>query len=245
MSNVADFINKLNDVKKQEIINIWVPSLSKECTFTPLTVKQQKELLRASVGGVVGVIDFAKILNEIILSNSIDKTIEFNTIDKNVILLGLKKYSLGSTVNIDGKTYDLKELPLSQKIYTKKLIKKINYKDIEVLLSSPSLKKELDLYEFCSIDIKKLKDNTVNESVPILYVTELIKFIENIVFEGNIINFTELSNNDKKLIVENLPLGLTQQIVDYIATVRSIEDSFITFTDGVKVAINTLFFSTE
>lgn len=246
MSNVADFLSKLNDIKASNISYIWVPSQNKECEFSALTIKQQKDLLKASNDGVVGVVSFAKMLTNIVLENSLDKSIEFLSIDKYPLLVGLRINSMGDDINIDGKPYSLKDLPTLQNVSKKKLTASFTYKDVTVNAAIPTLKQEIGIFDHSSFELRKLKTETEStESVSILYTLEIIKFINSIVYEDKEIKFQDLSYTDRKQIVDNLPLALTQNVVKYISTIRDIENSAITFENDVTVPLDTLFFATD
>ena len=245
MSDISTFLDKLNALKKTDTIDIWIPSQDRSCKFTHITVNQQKELLKSSVEGAAGLVNFAKILNEIIIDNCLDKNVEINSIDKHPILIALRAASMGNLITIEDKEYNLFALPLKSPLPPKKLKNTVSHKGVDISIKTPTLKNEISLYDQCVIDIKKLKDSNINDSIPILYTFEIIKFIESITFEHDTIDFQSLSHIDKKRIIENLPIGLTQKVINFISTIRKIEEKFITFPDKVVVTINTLFFSAD
>lgn len=245
MSDISGFINKLNTIKNTEVVEVWVPSLNRNCEFTLLTIKQQKDLLKSSVDGTTGIIDFAKKLNEIILENIVDKNLVLSAFDKNSILIGLRIHSLGNLITIEDKQYDLNELLQQRTVQSKKFHTVIDHNGIQIQVNVPTLKKEVETYDQCIIDVKRLKESNINDSISILYVYEFIKYIESITYEGEVINFRSLSTSDKKLVVDHLPIFITQKIVKHIAQIRKLEDQYITFSDKVSVPFNTLFFDAD
>jgi len=52
MSDVSSFISDLKSVSQQNTVKITVPSINKVVEFKSLTVKQQKDALKASLSGL-------------------------------------------------------------------------------------------------------------------------------------------------------------------------------------------------
>ena len=94
-SDVKSVLGSLQELNNANTVSIKVPSTGKNVSFKLASVSQQKELLRSAFDGVDGVIKRANILNKIITDNSTSDT-DFLIIDKNVILIELRKASVGS-----------------------------------------------------------------------------------------------------------------------------------------------------
>lgn len=240
-----EFITQLSSIRDKEVVSVYVPSLKTTCKFLPLNMKQQKDLLKASVDGAVGVVNFNKILLEIIVSNSVDQSIEFNSIDRYAILLALRKAAFGSQVKIDDKNYSLDDLTSPEAVTLCDFTNTVKYKHITVELECPSLKTDLQFIESNVVELKKTKNEELASSIAAMYTLELIKFIKTIELNDTKVSFVDLSLNDKKQIIDNLPVALIQQILKYITSVREVESKFITFADDAILQFNTLFFSVE
>ncbi|MDH3929629.1 MAG: hypothetical protein OEV22_16990, partial [Deltaproteobacteria bacterium] len=109
-STVKSFVTNLQELNDANTLSIKVPSTGKNASFKHASVSQQKELLRSVFDGVDGVIKRANILNKLITDNSI-ADIDFLIIDKNPILIELRKQSVGPDITIDDVKYDLNDLP--------------------------------------------------------------------------------------------------------------------------------------
>ena len=72
-----------------------------------------------------------------------------------------------------------------------------------------------------------------------------MKFIQTVQIEDNIINFNELGTYDKKNIIENLPLKLNNDILEYITAYKEYEQELFTYSDGAKLNIDVSFLASE
>lgn len=245
MSNVTDFINKISKIKKDETVSVVLPSSNKTAKFTPVNVKQQKELLKFTIEGVDGALPLVRALNEIILTNLVDTDIEISSIDKYPILLDLRRQSLGETVKINDKHYKLTDLPAVDSIELPNNTCDISINDIIISLQIPTLEVENAFLTKGIDEVQKSKDKSVESTFTMMYLYEVIKFVTKISFAGNEISFSSLSLDQKKTVIESLPISINQKILDYINEVRKYENSLITFSDETIVPISTLFFSQE
>ena len=72
-----------------------------------------------------------------------------------------------------------------------------------------------------------------------------MKYVNTVTMEDVVINFSDIGTVDKKAIIDNLPLKLINDILDYIAKFKDYEQSLFTFSDGTKLTIDASFLSTE
>lgn len=245
MSTVSSFLDKLTQIKTEDIVAVKLPSLGKDIAFNTINVKQQKNLLKHAIDGANGIAGILKEMNTIIFENAVDKTTEISSVDKYPILISLRKKSLGNNIKIDNKDYTLLDLPTYEKLPKSLLSHTVELLGIKVDLHLPSLLKETEFLSKTISDIKRLTDDKAKETVGIMYTYEIIKFIKTITFSEGSIEFADISTQDKKTIVESLPVELNQQILAFINKVREFENQFITFADNAVVPINTLFLSGE
>ena len=245
MSTVTDFIEKLNEAREQEVITVYIPSINDYTTFYPLSVKQQKLLLRHSIDGTSGMISILKEMNNIIIDNSINKTVNFLTVDKYPVLLALRQQAIGNEITINNKQYNIDDLPKPDKLPSKFLSKIIDYKEFKVTLNLPSLIQDNNFLVKTISETAKLGEDKVKETLTTMYVYEIAKFITTISYADITVNFDEIAINDKKQVVENLPMKLNQKILNFISSIRELENKFVTFADNTIIPINTLFLSTQ
>lgn len=245
MSNVANFIEKLTEAREQELVSVVIPSIDKPVNFYPLNVKQQKLLLRHSIDGASGMISVLKEMNSIIIENCTDKTVNFLTVDKYPVLLALRQQAIGDEIIINGKQYNIGDLPKSNSLPQKNLTKTIDYKEFKVTLELPSLIQDNNFLVKTISETAKLGEDKVKETLTTMYVYEIAKFITQVSCGDIVVEFDSISIGDKKQIVENLPMKLNQKILNFISSVRELENKFITFADNTIIPINTLFLSTQ
>jgi len=245
MTNVANFIEKLTEAREHELVSVDIPSINKPVNFYPLNVKQQKLLLRHSIDGASGMISVLKEMNSIIIDNCVDKTVNFLTVDKYPVLLALRQQAIGNEITINGKQYNIDDLPKSNSLPQKFLTKALEYKDFKVELKLPSLIQDNNFLVKTISETAKLGEDKVKETLTTMYVYEIAKFITIVAYGDIIVDFDTISIGDKKQIVENLPMRLNQKILNFISSVRELENKFITFADNTTIPINTLFLSTQ
>ena len=115
MSNINTFLTKIQTLNKENIIDVDVPSLSGTVKFLPLSVKQQKDLIKSSLDGSLAGIYINNTINNIILENNIDKH-QLLVIDKLPIIVALRVQAFGSTYQVNEQDVELSN-NLNTKIY--------------------------------------------------------------------------------------------------------------------------------
>ena len=180
MSEVLNILKELQTVEDDSALDILVPSVNKVVKFKPLSVKQHHEILKCSIDGVTGSIKLAIILNKIIIENSLE-SIDFTVYDAEWILLQLRKHCIGKSVSIDNKEYSLDELAKNASDF--EYNHTVSYKGVEVLLTVPTLKLDIEISEACYKDIgKSVDDDTkLSETISSMLSYEIIKFIKSII----------------------------------------------------------------
>ena len=85
-----------------------MPSIKKSIETTPLTLKQQKDLISSALDGLRGALNFSKTLNDIIIKNAGNKDLKLY--DKYPFIVGLRKQSLGDAVKTDNGVVSLDDV---------------------------------------------------------------------------------------------------------------------------------------
>ena len=241
----VDLVNKIKGLREVDKIQVELLSTKEEVTLYPLSVGQQKELMKHSIDGPIGAVSILKELNDIIFQNIASKGTSPLVIDKYPMLLRMRTSSLGNKITISGKTYDISDLPTNIKFNNKELSSSVSYGGITVNVSTPTLEKDNMFMDKAIQHIKSVTTNANKEMITTLFTFEIAKFVDNIVFDGEQLIFADLPIGDCIEVINNLPLKLNQQILSYINKIREKENKLITFSDGVIIPINTLFFVTE
>lgn len=244
-SNVKSFLSNLQELNDANTVTIKIPSTGKNASFKLASVNQQKELLRSAFDGVDGVIKRANILNDLITNNSTDE-IDFLIIDKPAVLIGLRKESVGKDITINDETYDLNDLPSIKKSDIK-LKASVTEDGINVKLKVPTLAIDSEVNTKLAAELAKVTDQEekIKQSVSVVVAYETTKYIDSIKIGDDEVVFGDISSFERKEIVNNLPLKLSNKILDYIGSIKKVTDKTITFSDEVIVEIDASFLSAD
>jgi hypothetical protein len=244
MSDIKSFLDDLKQLNEKDCFDVYVPSIDKKISFKALSVKQHKDVVKTVMNGVEGSILVTKIFNDIIEENSL-QAVDFKLYDRNKVLVDMRHQSVGSKVTINDVVYTLDDLPEYKFDFDD--VKEFNYRGIKVTTQIPTLELDSKITEKSVVEIARLvtDDKKVGSSINILLVYELMKFIQTIQIEDNIINFNDQGTYDKKNIIENLPLKLNNDILEYITAYKEYEQELFTYSDGAKLNIDVSFLASE
>lgn len=244
MSNIKSLIEELKQLNESDCFNVLVPSQGRQTKFRAFSVKQHKDLVKSLLDGVEGTVSMYKVFNDIIFENCLED-VEFVLYDRNKILVDLRKQCVSESIKIEGTEYSLDTLPEFN--FNFDIERQFTYKGIKVSTSIPTLKEDSRITEKSIIEFSKYssEDKKIGNSLNILLVYELMKFINSIKIEDTLINFSEIGTFDKKAVIDNLPLKLNNDILEYIAQFKEYEQSLFTFSDGTKLIIDASFLSNE
>lgn len=245
MTSVNDIISQINTLKSEEKISVLIPSTGKTLEFSPINVKQQKNLLKQTLGGVFSLPELLAEFNEIVLQSCKTASDDLMVYDRYAVLLELRKNAYGPIIEINGKTYDINSLPKGDKVSQGLNESEVTYKSLKVKVKTPTLKTDTSFIKKSAADNKKNKIEDEKELISGMYVLELAKYIDVITFNDEELSFTSLPLSEKIRVVENLPLSLNQKILNFISKVRDYENKLITFDDGTTLPIDSLFASQE
>lgn len=243
-ADVKNFLADLKQVNDNNTVSIKVPSTKKKATFKRFNVTQQKKLLRSAFDGVEGTIESVSVFNNIIKDNCEDE-IDFLLCDRSAVLLELRKASIGTNIDIKGKTYDLKELK-PYDIKDVELTTTIEDSGIEVTARIPTLENDTKINTKMIAELGKLTDEQKRkQSIELVLIYEIIKFIDTIKLGDTALKFDDISTYERFSIVNELPLALNNAIIDYITRSKKIEEEALTFDDGATVEIDAGFLAAD
>ena len=239
-TDTKEFLSKLKEIKNE--CKVFVPSIKKQVTAKSITLKQQKDIISTAVNGVRGALQFTQVINNIILEN-VDGDV-FYAVDKVPIILALRVNSLGNWVKVD----DDKSISLETVITNIKDIPKFKYKeevsvdDIVVNLRIPTLKEENVVINKCIQELDRLtEESDLSEAVGLIYMAEIIKLIESVGVQEDVVDFNKLKVIDRVKIVETLPLQLYEKITSFYRQVSKYDTSLLT-VDDITVSMDASFF---
>lgn len=248
-TNILNFENALkalNEASETFQVDVWIPSKNKSLKFKEIDAKQQKDLLNAAMDNSIYSSSFLKVFTQIINSNLLeeDKSVldDILACDKASIALNLKnQISNEISVVFDEKNSvveKIKLLPIIEKFKTYKTqkskhieVENSNVK-IEAEISQPNLKTEISYNENLNKQYKKADQIKTNEEIQTIisdaFISETSKYIKNLWINGQEISLSDITINQKTAIIEKLPSGLIQKILEQISTWKKELDTVLT-----------------
>lgn len=254
---MAEFslLEKLKHAVGTELIESDVISSNEVVKFLPISIKQQKEIIKTAMDSIMSPVTFSITINDIIKNNSSIKK-DFYIIDKPIILLNLRKNSVSDEIKL---TKDTKTATITITEILKNYKPKINILDFNKNLTEGSITivtklPTLDDDTKINLEVKKLFDKhkdeeKLREIVGELFVTELLKYIKEVKFIENqiesVIDFNTLSFDQKIKTFETLPMNLNYKLVKLVSSVRDIEKALLEVTidnENYSIVLDSGFF---
>jgi hypothetical protein len=264
--NILDFnqaINTLNDVSNAFTVDAYVPSKNNTLTFKEINAKQQKELLGAAMDTSVYNLGFSNAFYNILKDNLIhdegNDVIDTLTIsDKACIALQLKgqisnelkivfdeKSEVIGIINVEDVINKFRTYQTPQNVILDLINDKVTLK---AEVRYPNLKIELD-YDTEFKKNKKTEDIKTNQDVQNIitaaFIGETSKYISKIWINDSEVDFDSMSFKQRVGVVEKLPSGLLQKILEKISSWKKELDEVLTVTqDDYKktISIDSLLF---
>ncbi|HBY66568.1 MAG TPA: hypothetical protein DEG69_01615, partial [Flavobacteriaceae bacterium] len=236
--NVSSFLTKLDKLNDKKI-DVFVPSLKKKIPTTPLNLKQQKDLISSMLDGIKGTLDFSRTLNKIIIENT--GLTDLKIYDKLPFIVTLRKHALGNkagSVELQSVINNFKNIPF--KIKDNVTVKNEN---IQLVLKVPTLREEGILLAKCEQEIDTDQE-VLKEGVGKLYIYEIIKYIDSIQIEDDVLELSDVRINERIKLVEKLPLSMYKQISTFIESVNKYNSDVLT-VDETEISIDAEFFDTS
>ena len=242
ISDVSKFISKLDKLNNTKL-EVFVPSLNKQVETKTLNLKQQKDLIAPALDGIKGTLNFSKTLNNIIIDNSGLKDLKIY--DRLPFAVQLRKEALGNKIlTNDGQVKLDKILNNLQEVsFNIKSQETVRHENLTIGLKVPTLQQENILLTNCIQTISTLNDD-LTEHVGVLYLFEIVKYIENLKIDDEVVDMSEIKISERINLVERLPLAIYRDISEFIATVNKYENDILT-VGGVLITIDSLFFDSS
>lgn len=236
MSELKDFLEILESVPLK---SVEVTTTTKTVKLSPLTFKQQKSLVTSGMDGIVGVLNFIKNLNEIIIFNTGEDSLK--VYDRIPLALSLRK-SLSSKPLVSGESSVSIETLLSN---VKPFINVDNFSidggDFKINLRIPTILEENRILSSCIDELKKISSDNYSKNISTILSYEIPKFIKSFQFGDNQIQMDALSLGDRTKIMDNLPAHITNQVNEFIVKIREYDESILTY-DGVTYDVDSSLF---
>lgn len=247
--SISSILSKLNDLNNSNLISVYVPSAKKEMQFKPLSVKQQKDLIKSGLDGALAGITISNIIGEIILDNSVDKY-DFLVTDKLPILLALRKQSFDNIFTlkegdeeIEFNLDDILKNELNYSFDTQVEIKLAN-SEVVAHVDVIKIQDDIKINQYQLEKLRKNKDEAISETVGSMFIYEIIKFVTKILIGNDTLDLTTLPIKDRLTVIESVPVTLNNSILEYIQQFRKEEAEYVTI-DGKVLPIDARLFAKE
>lgn len=233
-----DLLGELKEHYSQNKTKIFIPTTNNYADFTPISVKQHKDILKTNDNMMLSSLQFNINTNEAILNNISANTNDLMLIDRPSIILSLKQSMTdgNAKISIDDQ---LHEIDLQSHIdtfpsikFTKSLLKKtISLGSLKVKCSIPTIYYDVSINKNIISKLKNKKEDSIMESIGEVYVYELIKFIDEVNTGSSSVDLKQLTFDQKSQVCDMLPLELSNKIISYINKVKSIDHKYTKCTD--------------
>ena len=236
--NVTSFLTKL-DKLNENTIEVYLPSLKKKVSTKPLNLKQQKDLISSVLDGLKGTLDFSRTLNKIIIQNS--GISDLKIYDKIPFIVTMRKNALGnktSTVNLNKVIENFKKVPF--KLKDEALVK---FDNLKLTLKVPTLREENSILTKCEQDISTEQEQ-LKDGVGKLYIYELLKYIQSVQVDDDIIDLSDVKISERVKLVEKLPLSVYTEVSSFIEDINKYNSDLLT-VDEEEISIDVEFFDTS
>ena len=232
MGSMPTLVNKLKEINSNNLVDVFVPSLNKKVKFTPLSVKQQKDIIKTGLEGTTAVIMLNNIFNDIMVKNSTEKK-TLNIIDRSAVILALRVDAFGSKYTSDGNTYDLGKILKKQLEIPAETKIKYTYKDIiNITLDIPTIDQDTSINTYLLDMFKKNEDTPISDAIGSIYIYEILKYFSEITVDDTEINFSTLNSISTKIsVLENLPAGILTDLIKFVQSYRDIETNYLTLDE--------------
>ena len=244
-TDVKGLLSNLKDINEANTISIKIPSTGKKVNFKLTSFAQQKELLRTAFDGVSGLVRRANIFNTLVTENS-TADVEFLLIDRDAILIEIRKATIGTSYNHKDVDYDLNDLkPI--RTGSIKLKDTITEEDITINVAIPTLGIDTETNNKVISELAKhtSEEEKMKQSVDSIILYETSKFIKDVSVGDQTIIFSDISAYERKEVVSNLPVKITRKIHKFIAAAKKVTDAAATLDGEVVVEIDASFLSTD
>jgi len=218
-NDIKKFLESIQELKEEKFdVNQITTGNKVKCK--KISFKQQKNIISTITDGASGVMKFQKILNDIIMENT--ETNDWLVVDKIPVIVKMRIESLGNLLKNKDTEIDLNQLKLLEKFNTPTTTKIKG--SVDVNLRIPTLSEENKVLNYAVDFLKNSKESDIGKDITNIFTFEIVKYIESVVFNGQVLNFSDMPIKDRILVVENLPISVNKSIVEYIETIKNEEN---------------------
>lgn len=270
-STYNNVLAELKRINQETTFDAYVPSGEKSIPFRPLSIKNQKQIIKTAIDPTATNIQYSINMNDIILQSTEHKNIL--TVDKPAIMIALRCKSLSNEIKVSKENEEasvtiniqdtIDKYPATVKSDKYKSLvtykQRFEHEGITLSVRIPDIETDTKFLRECRGKLKKSTD--AGESISELYVYELAKYIESVQFKTisedlsgaptstvNTVRFDTIPAKECIEVVELLPMSINTKLVSYVTNTRDAESLFRNVTvDGedYEIPIDATLFALE
>lgn len=245
-NSFSDIISAIEQVSKDNLIDVYVPSQSRYVKFTPLKVSHQKKIIETALESA----SLSPVYNTLMSSDIIDECcqetqVSLYAIDRDPVMIGLRAQSLGTSTTVqddngDDIPYDIKahvntfdKIPTPSEIFESK---QIVDGEIKIDLQSPTRERDDEVNKRT---LPGKKDPTSKEEIKTIIgdaiTYEYIKYIQKISIGDAVVEFDPKKTKSLVPVVESLPMSISKKLITEINKIKDFERKFTQITEQDRV----------
>ena len=239
-----DILSKLNEINFEDTVNVFIPSLQRTVSFKPLSLQQQKEILKSGISSeIFNLLEFNVIFNAIIDQNSLEKN-NYRLLDKPVIAFALRnKFTTqlleSEDKQIDTKIFIDKKLNVEASAFEDFFIEEGSLK---ITAQAPNIAIDQIVSKMQLGKIKKASNIDLTNIIGEMYVFEILKYIKTIQIGELQQDMSLLTIEDRLKLIEQLPASIITKLNALIAEkFKNPEEEYLT-AEGVKLTLDARLF---
>lgn len=236
-SNLKQILAGVSELNKQQITEVFVPSVGDVINFKPLTVKQQKQILSSSVDTEIENLSFSNTMNEIILENCLSSPGQLKTTDKPLILLQLRRKAVGNELTVpDGDELHIINIEdhvesVKKSITENETTFNVEIEGVTITGSVPDLETDTKYNKQFTKKIKSGNKNKLNltDVVGDIYIHEMVKYVKSIKIGEDSLDIDDSITVEQTInVFESLPMKISNAIASQIKRLRQPEIASLT-----------------
>ncbi len=252
-NKIDSLISSLEDHNTSIAEDIKLVTSEQTVKIKPLTIGQQKQIVKSIVQNVSPEIALENTIHTILLENVIDGPVIY-LIDVSYVLLQLRHNMYGPDLTLfveddEHKINLSKQLEyINNKISTPQETKyTVQSDDIKINCELPTLQIEIDRSKQAAKYIEE-KHESVAAATGDIYLIEVAKQIQSIEINEESVELSEATLEEMIEVVNKIPYSLTKQISENIQKQNQVDIDIRTnsdLPDGVQISVDSTLFTAE
>lgn len=228
-----DILASVNELNKQQIQQVYIPSIDDELSFKPLTVKQQKQLLSSGVDIEIENLTFSNTVNQIISDNCLSRKEEIRLTDRSMIVYQLRSKTVGDVlkftddeieyeINLAEHVNDIKQLALKPPTSFS-----VKTQELTINGQVPNLSRDTKYNKQFTTTMKSIRSAEgvkLTDIVGDIYIHEMVKYVTSLEINGQTLDLNDNITIPQAIqVFESLPMSVSSSVAEKIKECRELE----------------------